>query len=78
VGIEFVENERASAFPRELAPSPQVFAFHQLPGRIARVADEQRAQSASKNLLLQRAGRDFVVVFGVEEDRDGAEGFEKR
>ncbi len=75
MGIEFVKDQRALRIASELAPFAQFFAFDHLTGGIARVAYEECAQAATHDLFLQCARGNFVVVFGVEENWDGAESF---
>src|SRR6266403_2974675 len=74
--VELVDQERALQLAGGAHPARELRALHQLAGRIAGIAQQQRREPASLDLLAQVVRSEGVSTLSFEEDGDGRERLE--
>jgi len=66
--VELIDQERALQLAGGAHPARELLALHQLAGRIAGIAQQQRREPATLDLLAQVVRSEGVPALSFEED----------
>ena len=76
MAVELVDEQRALELARDAYPAEQLFALHELAGRVARVGEQQRGESTALHFAAQIVRGEGVSALSFQQDGDCRESAE--